>query len=320
MRHIAIGMAAILASFGAATAAPACSDQTRFAVVIHGGVISSSVTEETARLAFMTRILKGARQTLKGGGAALDTVESLVRQMEDSGIFNAGRGAISNKAGFVETDASIMDGNGQRSGAVASMLGIKNPVSAARLVMEKSPHVLMVGDRGEAFVRSLGAEAVQPDYFLKNRKSDASAPHGTVGAVALDRCGHIAAATSTGGYDAKVPGRVGDSPIAGAGVYADDAVAGFSATGHGEVFIRFGIAKDAADRMRYAGLSIDDALKAAVNDRLAPMNETGALIGLDRNGHVATAYVGAGLFRGFATDAEAPVAAVREGPMASKPR
>jgi beta-aspartyl-peptidase (threonine type) len=291
----------------------------RFAIVIHGGVISRSVTEEAERLAMMKQLLGSARALLKGGASALDTVESLVRQMEDTGIFNAGKGAISNAAGFVETDASIMDGNGLKSGAVASMIGLKNPVSAARLVMEKSPHVLMVGDRGEAFVRSLGAEAAPPEYFLKNRKGGA-APHGTVGAVALDRCGHIAAATSTGGFDAKVPGRVGDSPIVGAGVYADDAVAGFSATGHGEIFIRYSLAKDVADRMRYGGLSIDDALKAGVNDRLSPMNETGALIGLDRAGHVATAWNGVGLFRGFATDEEAPVVAVREGPTASKPR
>lgn len=310
-------LAAIAACAGASAAPASCSASARFAVVVHGGVISKSVAESEARLAIMKGALAKARDALKHGAAALDIVETAVRTFEDSGKFNAGKGAIHNTAGVVETDASIMEGTEQRSGAVASMLSIKNPVNAARLVMEKSPHVLMVGDRGEAFVRSLGAAAVTPDYFVNNAPEPS---HGTVGAVALDRCGHIAAATSTGGYTAKIPGRVGDTPIVGAGVYADDAVAGFSATGHGEVFIRFSLAKDVADRMRYGGQSMAEAMKADITDKLGAMKEEGALIGIDRAGHVETMYSGAGLFRGFATDEEAPVVAVNDGPSASRPR
>src|SRR5215469_16687892 len=261
-----------------------CHPQKTFAVVVHGGEISRRV-EDHGRLAAMRAALSRARAELAANASSLDVVEEIVRGFEDSGVFNAGRGAIADAAGVVETDASIMDGRDQRSGAVASMLTIKNPVHAARLVMEKSPHVLFAGDRGEAAVKKFGAETVPPDYFLHNKVPGGAVEHGTVGAVALDRCGHIAAATSTGGYDAKIPGRVGDSPIVGAGVYADDHVAGFSATGHGEYFIRLSIAKDVADRIAYAHQSLDDAMKANIKDRLGVFPDAdGALIGIDAHG------------------------------------
>jgi beta-aspartyl-peptidase (threonine type) len=284
----------------------------------------------------MRDTLAKAREALRSGAHALDVVETVVRTFEDSGSFNAGKGAIANRADFVETDASIMDGDGLRAGSVASMTHIKNPVSAARLVMEKSPHVLMVGDRGEAFVKSVGAETVEPSYFVPVRiappaQPDSSseavgqpkgAPHGTVGAVALDRCGHIAAATSTGGYDAKVPGRVGDSPIVGAGIYADDAVGGFSATGHGELFIRYGIAKDVADRMRYAHERLERAMRDNIMGRLKdPMHGgDGGLIGLDRQGNVAMVWNALGMFRGYTTDLEEPYVAIAEGRTHSRRR
>jgi len=302
------------------TAWAQCDANAHFAIVVHGGALSKLV-EDNGRLASMKAALENARKSLAKGAAALDTVEAVVARFEDSGLFNAGRGANANAGGFVETDASIMDGRDLDAGAVASMTGVKNPVKAARLVMEKSPHVLMVGDRGEAFVATLGAETAEPGYFIKNAQPDAQAkPHGTVGAVALDRCGHIAAATSTGGYGAKIPGRVGDSPIVGAGVFADDSVGGFSATGHGEFFIRFSAARDAADRMRYAAQSLEDATKAVVQGTLAGHGGEGALIGLDAKANVAMIWNSAGLFRGYATDAEAANVAVYEGPTASKPR
>lgn len=313
-------IALFLAGPGQAQTATRCDAQKHFAVVAYGGVLSKP-TEDKGRLAAMKEALTKARAALAKGASSLDVVETMVRTFEDTGIFNAGRGAISNAQGFVETDASIMDGSELKSGAVASMLGIKNPVSAARLVMEKSPHVLMVGDRGEAYVKDLGAETVAANYFVNNKKpAQQKASPGTAGAVALDRCGHIAAATSTGGFGVKAPGRVGDSPIVGAGVYADDTVGGFSATGHGELFIRFSIAKDVADRMRYASQSMEAAMKANIQDKLGQMKEEGALIGIDRAGNVATRWSGAGLFRGFATEVEAPTVAVYEGPTASRPR
>lgn len=303
--------------------AQTCSAQKRFAIAAHGGELSERM-EGSARLATMKAVLTDARAKLAAGASSLDVVEGVVRAFEDSGNFNAGRGAIADRAGLVETDASIMDGNGLRSGAVASMTAIKNPIVAARMVMEQSPHVLMVGDRGQDFVKSLGAQTVTRDYF-KNTDHPKPAPehaapeHGTVGAVALDRCGHIAAATSTGGYDAKIPGRVGDSPIVGAGVYANDDVAGFSATGHGEYFIRFSISKDVADRMKYAGQSMHDAMKADLKGELMKFKDgDGALIGIDKSGHVEMMWNAVGLFRGYATDAEAPVVAEYDGPTASK--
>ena len=298
-----------------------CEAQKVFAVVAHGGELSERV-EDNGRLAAMRAALVDARAALAHGASSLDVVETIIRRFEDSGIFNAGKGAIANAKGQVETDASIMDGRDLGAGAVASMTGIKNPIHAARLVMEKSPHVLFVGDRGEATVKSLGAESVAPDYFISNKQPSKPGPeHGTVGAVALDRCSHIAAGTSTGGYSGKWSGRVGDSPIIGASTYANDAVGGFSATGHGEHFIRFSISKDVADRMRYAGETIDAAMKDDLVDTLVPFKDSdGALIGIDAHGHVAMQWNRVGLFRGFATDEEAPIVAQYEGPTASKPR
>jgi beta-aspartyl-peptidase (threonine type) len=313
-------LAATIIGAPAAADSPAdmCHAKSHFAVVAHGGEISQPV-EGAERLSVMRDVLTSARDELAHGASGLDVVEFIVRKFEDSGAFNAGRGAIADREGIVETDASIMDGRDLSAGAVASMTAIKNPVHAARLVMEKSPHVLMVGDRGQAFVESVGAERVMPGYFRNNRKPGVVVDHGTVGAVALDRCGHIAAATSTGGYDAKIPGRVGDSPIVGAGVYADDKTAGFSATGHGEYFIRFSIAKDVADRMAYGGQSMKAAMAADLHDRLGPLKDgDGALIGIDRDGHIMTLWNSVGLFRAFATDEEAPVVAEYAGPAESR--
>jgi isoaspartyl peptidase/L-asparaginase-like protein (Ntn-hydrolase superfamily) len=316
---LTLGAALIAAPPALARSSPdACHAQARFAVVAHGGEISQPV-DSPERLAVMKDVLTAARQKLADGAASLDVVEFIVRSFEDSGAFNAGKGAIADRAGIVETDASIMDGRDQSAGAVASMTAIRNPVHAARLVMEMSPHVLMVGDRGQAFVESIGAESVPPGYFKNTHKPGKIVDHGTVGAVALDRCGHIAAATSTGGYDAKIPGRVGDSPVVGAGIYADDRTAGFSATGHGEYFIRFSIAKDAADRMAYGGQTMKAAMSADLHDKLGPLKDgDGALIGIDHNGHIVTMWNSVGLFRGFATDENGPVAAEYAGPSESR--
>ncbi|HSM97194.1 MAG TPA: isoaspartyl peptidase/L-asparaginase [Rhizomicrobium sp.] len=320
-----ISLSALCGTVIAVSAANAdtCSARAHFAVVVHGGELSQIMTDN-GRLPAMKAALTDARAKLAAGASSLDVVETIVRSFEDSGKFNAGRGAIADRAGLVETDASIMDGNGLRSGAVASMTAIKNPVHAARLVMEQTPHVLLVGDRGQDYVKKLGAETVTTDYFENTDhpkpapEHGAKAEHGTVGAVALDRCGHIAAATSTGGYDAKIPGRVGDSPIVGAGVYANDDVAGFSATGHGEYFIRFSISKDVADRMKYGGMSMHDAMAADLKGELMNYKDgDGALIGIDKNGHVEMMWNAVGMFRGYATDSEAPVVAEYDGPTAS---
>jgi beta-aspartyl-peptidase (threonine type) len=306
-------------------AAPACQAQQVFAVAVHGGEFSEKIANP-ARLTVMKGALEKARTDLGKGARAVDVVEDIVRSFEDSGAFNTGRGAIANAAGQVETDAAIMDGDGLRAGAVASMTHIKNPVVAARLVMDANRHVLMVGDRGQAYVEKLGAVTVPDSYFAntnhvtRKQKEMPKPEHGTVGAVALDRCGHLAAATSTGGFDAKSPGRVGDSPLVGDGVYAADGVAAFSATGYGEFFIRFNVSKDAADRIRYARQPIGSAMHAVLFDVLKPLKAEGGMVGIDANGNVAMQFNALGMFRGYATDREAPVVAVYEGATASRVR
>ena len=296
-----------------------CMLHKRFAVVAHGGELSEPAPDN-GRLAIMQAALTKARDELANGAASLDVVEEIVRTFEDSGNFNAGKGAIADRAGIVETDAAIMDGNGLRAGGVASMTDIKNPIVAARMVMEQTPHVLMVGDRGDAYLKSIGAETVPPGYFVHTQQPGVgNIEHGTVGAVALDRCGHIAAATSTGGYDAKIPGRVGDSPLVGDGVYANDDVAGFSATGHGEYFMRLNIAKDVADRMLYGHMAMANAMISDLWVKLRDYKDgDGALIGIDTHGHVEMMWNSVGMFRGYATDSEPPVVAEYQGPTSSK--
>jgi beta-aspartyl-peptidase (threonine type) len=307
-----------------AWAGDVCTAHTNFAVAVHGGALSKQ-RDGTEQLAKMKSVLAEAKADLKNGASAVDTVEKIVAAFEDSGLFNAGKGAIANQAGLVETDASIMDGKGLRAGAVASMTAVKNPVKAARLVMDADRHVLVVGDRGQVYVLGLGAEAaLRPDYFNNNAKLDAASPppsgetHGTVGAVALDRCGHLAAATSTGGFDAKVPGRVGDSPLVGDGVYAADGVAAFSSTGHGEFFIRFNAAKDAADRIKYAHSPLKKAMKIELFDVLKKAGAEGGMIGIDAKGHVALNYNSVGMLRGYATSRDEPVVAQYVGTMGTK--
>jgi beta-aspartyl-peptidase (threonine type) len=316
--RVALAVLGVALLSTSAWAGDVCTAHGNFAVAVHGGA-QSKVRDGSQELATMKAALAQARADLKNGASALDTVEKLVRTFEDSGAFNTGKGAIANQAGQVETDASIMDGNGLRAGAVASMTAVKNPVVAARLVMDANRHVLVVGDRGQAYVQSLGAAMVTPDYFINTGKAKLEPkPHGTVGAVALDRCGHLAAATSTGGFDAKVPGRVGDSPLVGDGVYAADGVAAFSSTGHGEFFIRFNAAKDAADRIQYAKTPLKKAMKIELFDVLKKAGAEGGMIGIDAKGNVALNYNSVGMLRGYATDREEPVVAQYDGTMGTK--
>jgi beta-aspartyl-peptidase (threonine type) len=321
MRYGALGAALCCAvALCAGAFAESCHKQANFAVAAHGGVFSEKNTGDK-RLAAMKAALQQARTDLRNGARSLDVVATIVKSFEDSGVFNAGRGAIANQAGMVETDAAIMDGDGLRAGGVASMTRIKNPVIAARLVMDAGRHVLVVGDRGQDYAVSLGAETVTPDFFSNTGHPKSSTPaapeHGTVGAVALDRCGHLAAATSTGGFDAKVPGRVGDSPLVGDGVYAADGVAAFSGTGHGEYFIRFNVAKDAADRIRYAHQPLATAMTAELFKVLKPLGAEGGMIGIDAKGHIGMFFNSLGMFRGYATNREPPVVAKYEGATAS---
>ena len=288
------------------------------ALVIHGGAGTMSRAElsaenEAAIRATLDAALAAGEAVLERGGTALDAVTASIVLMEDSPHFNAGKGAVFNAAGVNELDASIMDGNGQRAGAIAGVHRVKNPIRLARAVMERSRHVMLVGDGAEAFARETGGiELVDPEYFrtehrwkqleAARRNEQAGAPagshayFGTVGAVALDRAGHIAAGTSTGGMTNKRWGRVGDSPIIGAGTWAD-ARCGVSATGWGEFFIRLAVAHDICARMAYGGLALKVAADEVVMKRVPAAGGNGGVIALDAQGNIAMPFNTGGMYR-----------------------
>lgn len=413
-----------------------CTQPGPYALAVHGGTARQPSNYEggTARIA---RLLDEAGPALDSGATSVDLVHAVVRAMEDSGLFNAGKGARANKAGVVEMDASIMDGKRLNAGAVASVKTAKNPITAAKLVMQRSPQVMFVGPDAEAFLAKNRGAIVGPEYFrlsgfnfddiplpddieittpgsnlppslvnlsgvwggifngamtvllvveevtpsgarvvfghgispswnahegyaarhdaeldggilrmsithpsdgdvgfrlgadgrldavynvrkrgrlsARMKRLDAvpkSDNQGTVGAVALDRCGDLAAATSTGGYGSKPPGRVGDSPIIGAGTYANNTTAAISATGHGEFFMRYVVAYDISARMEYGGLSLEDAAQEVINGKLARAQGRGGVIAVDTEGNVVTAFNTGGMVRGMVTDRQPPRVAV----------
>jgi beta-aspartyl-peptidase (threonine type) len=291
-----------------------------FALAVHGGagtILRSKMTpeREAAYHAGLRRALEAGRAVLADGGSALDGATAAVMALEDEPLFNAGRGAVYTSAGKQEMDAAVMDGRDRSAGAVAGICGPRNPVLAARAVMEHSGHVLLIGESALEFCRRQGLAFEEASYFfteqrwqalqetLAMRKSgaedqDESRKHGTVGAVARDRHGNLAAATSTGGMTAKSPGRVGDSPVIGAGTWADNETCAISATGHGEIFIRYAAAHEIASRMRYAGQSLDQASRAVVIDMLAPAGGSGGIIAVDHAGNVSLPFNCSGMYRG----------------------
>lgn len=268
--------------------------------------------------------LKGALRAgwavLKDGGAALDAVEAAVMALEEHAAFNAGRGAVFNADGRHEMDAAIMDGRDLKAGAVAGVARIRNPIRAARAVMERTDHVLLIGKGAEALAERAGLELVAPDWFSTEErraslmqmkalhaKGDASQAserlkHGTVGAVAIDRAGHLAAATSTGGYTNKLPGRVGDSPLIGAGTYANDATLAYSGTGKGEIFIRTVLGHELHARMAYKGESLTAACDAMVFGDLKRMGGGAGLIAIGHDGTVELPFNTAGMYRGAVSE------------------
>ncbi len=306
---IGSALASLALATTGATASEQCDTNEKFGIIIHGGTAKAgNIPEE--RLVFMRTLLAGMKADLAAGAAAIDIVEDTIVKMEDSGLFNAGKAAINNAGGFVETDASIMDGKTLEAGSVGSMQFIKNPIQAARMVMDRTRHVMMVGNRGENAVTALGAETVEPEYFINNI-DDQPKEHGTVGAAVLDRCGDLAAGTSTGGYGAKIPGRVGDSPVIGAGTYAKNGIMAASATGHGEFFIRFTAARSIAARMEYGGEDISDAAQAVIDEMYAAgdgASGRGGLIAIDADGNFAMPFSTDGMVRALANNTQAPVA------------
>jgi len=294
------------------------------ALAIHGGCgvmakLDLSEEEWAAARVDLRRSLEAGWAVLSAGGRALDAVEAAVVVMENSPHFNAGHGAALNAAGYHELDASIMDGEMQIGGAVAGSRHIRNPVKAARMVMERGEMVLVAGKAADEYARAGGLEIVPNDYFTTERrvkalaamkeherqgtaaKASESEKHGTVGAVALDAKGHLAAATSTGGYNNKPEGRVGDSPIIGAGTYARDGVCAVSGTGKGEFFILHAVGHEVASRVAYLGESLEQASSKVIIDDFKPYGIGAGLVAVDAKGNIAAPYNTDGMFRGWVT-------------------
>lgn len=293
--------AALPAAVGAVEGPP-------IALVVHGGagtITRDDMTpeREAEYRAKLAEGLMAGYRILAEGGTSLDAVETVVRIYEDSPLFNAGKGAVFTAEGRNELDASIMDGAALQAGAVAGVTTVKNPISAARAVMERTDHVLLTGPGAEAFAESVGLETVEPEYFFTQRRWDSlqavkarDETKGTVGALALDRQGHLAAATSTGGTTNKRYGRVGDSPIIGAGTYANESCA-VSSTGTGEYFIRHAVAYDICARARYLEQPVGEAARTVIHEVLDP--GTGGVITLDAAGNIAMPFNTEGMYRGY---------------------
>jgi beta-aspartyl-peptidase (threonine type) len=288
-----------------------------FGLAIHGGAGTlprAEMSEDREQLyrAGLTAALDAGYAVLESGGTSLDAVTRAVVRLEDDPLFNAGRGAVFTMDGHNELDASIMDGATLRAGAVAGLTHIKNPIELARTVMEHSDYVLLSGSGAEEFALTRGFQFVPRSYFHTAARwrqlerirggdgelSPLTISHvGTVGAVARDSRGRLAAATSTGGMTGKRYGRIGDSPVIGAGTYADDRSCAVSATGHGEIFIRAAVAHDICARMRFGGCSLDQAVREVVLEELPALGGEGGVIAMDRGGWVAMEFNSEGMFR-----------------------
>lgn len=314
------------------------AEQARVVMAIHGGagtILPENMTDEEEKdyRAKLEEALQAGYEVLDAGGGSLDAVVAAITVMETSTLFNAGRGAVFTSEGTVEHDASIMEGRNHNAGAVAGVKQIEHPIELARLVMEESKHVMLAREGAETFAEEQGIQMVPNETFHTERRkeqlrraqeqessggssdarrSDAPRPEdalsrlhekfGTVGAVALDREGNLAAGTSTGGMTNKRFGRIGDSPITGAGSYADNETCAVSSTGHGEYFIRGVLAHDIAAMMRYADYSVGEAARTAIMEKLPTIGDggaTGGVIALDRDGNVAMPFNTPGMYRGF---------------------
>jgi beta-aspartyl-peptidase (threonine type) len=293
----------------------------KYVIVIHGGsgnISRESITpeRELEYNAKLQEALEAGEAILSIGGTSLDAVVAAVMVLENSPLFNAGKGAVYTYDGINELDASIMDGSTLSAGAVAGITNVKNPILAARKVMEQSPHVLLTGRGAEQFSFEQGLEIVDPSYFFDQRRWDQfrrlqgerfnlrgqvedDGKRGTVGAVALDVHGNLAAATSTGGMVGKRYGRVGDSPIIGAGNYANNQSCAISATGHGEFFIRNVVAHDISARMIYGGQTLQDASNYVVMENLKNQEANGGVIAVDKDGNISMPFNTTAMFRGF---------------------
>lgn len=296
-------------------------------LAIHGGagtILRSSMTAELQQQyeQGLQDALQAGYSVLQSGGAAVDAVQAAMVSLEDFPLFNAGRGSVFNNVGGHEMDASIMDGSNLMAGAVSGISHVKNPVLLARTVMDKSEHVLLCGQGAEQFAKQQGLQFEDDAYFYVQhryeqwqqalKEDSISLDHndkkfGTVGAVALDANGNLAAATSTGGMTNKKFGRMGDSPIIGAGTYANNNTCAISCTGHGELFIRSVVAYDISCLMEYKGLSLREACDVVVHDKLVKIQGEGGLVALDKHGNIELPFNSEGMYRGYVTENERKV-------------
>jgi len=306
------------------------SKESPIAIVIHGGAgtiqreLMSDEMERRYR-GVLAKAIESGYQILKNDGSSTEAVIATITILEDSPLFNAGHGAVFNHDGNIELDASIMQGSDLNAGAVAAVSRVRNPITLALSVLEHSPHVMLVGEGAEMFAKQQGIALVPNQYFKTERRRlqleeilakekgvslTKTPPNpllaayrfdekklGTVGAVAIDKNGDIAAGTSTGGMTNKRFGRVGDVPVIGAGTYADNNSCGISATGHGEYFIRAAVAHDICARMEYKGISLQQAQDEVVQDKLVKMNGSGGVIGVDKDANVAFSFNSLGMYR-----------------------
>ena len=292
-----------------------------FGIVIHGGAGTMSRKEMTKEMDSMYRnkleeVIRVGYLILKNGGTSQEAVEKSINLLEDSPLFNAGKGAVLNSNGEIELDASFMNGKTLNAGAIVGVKTIKNPISAAIKVMENSPHVMFFGSGAEEFAMKEGLEIVDPNYFFTQKRIDElkrikldekkssfindelkNIKYGTVGCVALDKKGNLAAGTSTGGMTNKKWNRIGDVPIIGAGNYANNKTCAISATGWGEFFIRNVVAHDISALMEYKGLKISEASKIVINEKVAKLGGDGGVIGIDKNGNIAMEMNTNGMYR-----------------------
>lgn len=298
------------------------AQKKNFAIAIHGGagiILKENLSEELEKeyIAKLKEAVEAGYSLLEKDGTALDAVVAAVKILEDSPLFNAGKGSVLTANSTIEMDASIMDGSNAMAGAVAGVKTIKNPISAARAVMEKSKHVMLTGKGAEEFAALQGVEIVNPDYFFIDKrvqqlqeakesewKGDNNLiyndhKYGTVGAVALDVHGNLAAATSTGGMTNKKFGRVGDSPIIGAGTYADNEACAVSCTGHGEFFIRYTVARSIAALVEFKKWSIKKAANYILKEKLEKADGRGGVIVIDKKGNIEMCFNTAGMYRAF---------------------
>lgn len=287
-----------------------------YALVIHGGAgvmdkknMTPEMQNEYTKV--LNLVLHSGDSVLANGGTCMDAIEKTIMIMEDSPLFNAGKGAVLTHDGIAELDASVMEGKNLKAGAIAGVRDIKNPIRVARAVMEKSEHVLLSGSGASQFAKEQGFIPVENSYFQiekrlkslqellkKEREATTNDKHGTVGCVALDSYGNIAAGTSTGGMMNKKYGRIGDSPIIGAGTYANNETGAFSCTGHGEYYIRLGFSRDISALIEYQKLSVSEACQEEIR-KLTQLGGTGGVIGIDRKGNIAMEFNTSGMFRGY---------------------